>query len=69
MASTSCQSDLCGEDLTEMERELQELRAEVFELRQKVHSLQEDSCKRSLSPESLKKDKQQLKFYTGIKCG
>lgn len=66
MVSTLCQSDLNGEELSAMESELQELRKEVFQLRQNVQSLQEDARKQSLSPESLEKDQQQLKFYTGM---
>lgn len=66
MKTVSCQTEMSGEDLARLERELQEHHDQVGKLKQTVQDVQKNLEKQSLGCEALKEDNRLLKFYTGM---
>ena len=59
--STSCQTDLSGDDVIQ----LMNSQEEVAKLKQVVWAMQDNFSKQALTHEEVKKDNHLLKFYTG----
>ena len=65
MVDAVCQTDLDMFEVTRMEKELQQLKIDNQHLQTEAADAKQQAERASICVESLQKDEQKLKFYTG----
>ena len=61
-----CETDLSGDDIIKLEKEIEEMRLNMYGLRKDIEELKRELGVRTLSENALKESNRLLKFYTGI---